>query len=244
MDILSLVLKIKAEKGGVFFLLIDPDKAENHPLLKDPPDIKPDIVLVGGSGKIASSLSDTIQRIKQTLQSPVIIFPGDATQVCSEADGLLFMTLLSGRNPRFLIEEQVNAAPLIHKHNIPTIPTAYMLIGKSGKSSVERESQTEPIPETNLSSILHHILAAEYMGMKLVYLEAGSGANTPLSPDTIAHLSTRSSLPIIAGGGIRTPETAEDLIKSGATGIVIGNLFENPKNTPLYKKIISKVHQS
>ncbi len=235
------ILDTQSKKGHVFFLLIDPDKAESHPLLLEPPEQAPDIVLVGGSGELCNSMDNTISLIRSKLDAPIFIFPGDASQVSARADGLLFMTLLSGRNTRFLVEEQVRAAQYVWKSQIPTVATAYILINSGGKTTVVRESGTVPLPADDHDLILSHCLAAKYMGMELLYLEGGSGAGKPIAPDLVELIAKATNLPVIVGGGIRTAQQARDTISAGATGFVVGNLFENPANRGVYQDILRLV---
>lgn len=179
--------------------------------------------------------------MKRAAQKPVLIFPNGAAQVVPYADAILFMSLLSGRNPEYLIGEQVKGAPLVDEYNLEAIPTAYMLIESGRTTAVEFVSNTRPIPRDKLDIAYAHCLAAKYFGMQLAYLEAGSGAPQSV-PIEMIRLCAQSGLRFAVGGGIREPNQAADLAEAGASFVVIGTRFEPEPDWELYREFVDAVH--
>jgi putative glycerol-1-phosphate prenyltransferase len=171
---------------------------------------------------------------------PVIIFPGNAMQINQHADALLFLSLISGRNPEMLIGRHVLAAPLLKKSLLEVIPTGYMLIDSGAPTSVSYMSGTVPIPHDKNDIASCTAMAGEMLGLKLIYLDAGSGARYPVSPSMIAAVKKSVKIPLITGGGIRTPEKAYELCGAGSDMIVIGNVLE--KDSSLLAEFSSAVH--
>jgi len=161
-------------------------------------------------------------------------------QLTSHADAILFMSLISGRNPNYLISEQVKAAPLIQKQGLEPIPTGYLLIDGGTQTSVSFISNTTPIPRDKCEIAWAHALAGQYLGMQLIYLEAGSGAKTPVPDLMISSVKKQVSVPIIVGGGIRSPETARQKVEAGADFIVTGNVIE--KDPSLMSAFAEAIH--
>jgi phosphoglycerol geranylgeranyltransferase len=196
-----------------------------------------DAVLVGGS-LLQSNVFDTfVESVRREVSVPVILFPGDATQLSGHADAVLFLSLISGRNPVNLIGEHVKAAPVIRKLGIEPIATAYMLVESGAVSSVEFMSDTRPLPRAKAAIAAAHALAAQYMGMQLVYLEAGSGAPQPVPCEMIKKVKELIDIPLIVGGGIREPETAAAILDAGADIIVTGNLLQKKGGMETMKDI-------
>lgn len=219
--------------GGGFLLLIDPDRGQLSdalPLVEEADAAGVDAILIGTSFLFGDKFSEAIRQIKLATTVPVILFPGSASQVVSGVDAILFMSLISGRNPAYLIDEQVRGAPLIKSSGIEAIPTGYMLIESGSYTSVEYVSNTRPIPRNKSDLAVAHALAAEYLGMKLVYLEAGSGARLAVPEQMITDVSSQISMPVIVGGGIVTPEDAAAKINAGASFVVVGTRFETPSS--------------
>ena len=185
----------------------------------------PDLLLVGGS-LLFNPIDITITALKLGTSLPVFIFPGNAFQLSDRADGILFLSLISGRNPEFLIGNHVLAAPHLSRSGIEVIPTGYMLIENGQSTSVEYMSHTTPIPGNKPDIAVATAMAGEMLGLKTLYLEAGSGAAHPVSTEMISAIRKRISLPLIVGGGIRTPEIATELYDAGADMIVVGNVLE------------------
>ncbi len=184
-------------------------------------------IFVGGSTQVEDKTSATIILLKKYTSLPIILFPGDHSQLTHEADGVLFLSLLSGRNPKYLIEQQVQAAPLLKKLDMEVIPTAYILINGGKETAVQRVSQTEPIDQIDIELIKNTALAGQFLGFKCIYLEAGSGAIEPVNSQIIAQLKPLINIPLIVGGGIRSPKEIEAAFQAGADMVVVGTAIEN-----------------
>jgi phosphoglycerol geranylgeranyltransferase len=200
-----------------------------------------DAILVGGSLVHTVNFDAFVAAIKKRVTIPVILFPGDSTQLSKHADALLYLSLISGRNPVNLIGEHVKAAPLIRKLAIEPIATAYMLIESGAVTSVEFMSNTRPLPREKPPIAAAHALAAQYMGMKLVYLEAGSGAKQPVPEALIREVRQYVDVPIVVGGGIRDAKTAKGMVAAGADIIVTGNMLKNPGGKEKMREIAKAV---
>jgi len=208
--------------------LIDPDKIDflnKVPHLAELAGIN--YFFVGGSLLKDAFLRELVIFLKKNTDIPVVLFPGSALQIVSEADAVLFLSLISGRNPDFLIGQQVLAAPLIYQHKIKTIPTGYILIDSGKPTSVSYISQTMPIPADKPDIVIATALAGQYLGMQCVYVEGGSGALHTVDASTIQALKKVLNIPVLTGGGIDSPEKMKQLFKAGADVVVIGTAFEN-----------------
>ena len=233
------------ERGAGYFVLIDPDRLDRKAILalsERASSAGADALLVGSSLLLSSDLDDLLVAIRAVATIPIVIFPGNIMQISRHADAILFLSLISGRNPNFLIGEQVRAAPIIRQYGIEPISTGYMLIDSGKLTSAEFMSNTRPIPRDKCDIAKATALAAEYLGMRLLYLEAGSGAKHPVSTEMIRQVAQYASLPIIVGGGIRTPEQARARVEAGASFIVTGNVLENNSNGNLIAEFASAVH--
>lgn len=209
-------------------LLIDPDSYDEKGLdllIAQINRTPPDLLLVGGS-LLFEPIELSITALKLATKIPVFIFPGNAFQLSERADGILFLSMISGRNPEFLIGNHVLAAPRLYRSGIEVIPTGYMLIGGGGASSVEYMSNTKPIPANKADIAAATAMAGEMLGLKAFYLEAGSGAEHPVSAEMITEIRKHISLPLMVGGGIRNAEKAKELFKAGADMLVVGNALE------------------
>lgn len=184
-------------------------------------------VFVGGSQVKSTVLDDLIIRIKQDCILPIVLFPGHPSQISNYADGILFLSLLSGRNPDYLIEHQVKAAPILKQTQLEIIPTAYLLIESGSETAVERISKTSPLDRDNLDLVLATALAGEMLGNKLIYLEAGSGAKKAVPLEIIELVAQNTNIPLIVGGGIVDLQGIQNAYRSGADLVVIGTAFEN-----------------
>jgi putative glycerol-1-phosphate prenyltransferase len=215
-----------------FALLIDPDSYTDNSLnrtLSVAKDTGVDFILVGGS-LISKPIDHTIEIIKKSISVPVILFPGSLLQLSEKADGILLLSLISGRNPDYLIGNHVLGAPYLKKSGLEIIPTGYILVDGISVSSVEYISNTRPIPADKVDIIVATAIAGEMLGHKLIYLEAGSGANRHISEQVVSKVKKSITIPLMAGGGICTPETARDLYRAGADILVVGNAAEeDPK---------------
>ena len=247
MTTLERILKIKETRGAGYFVLIDPDKWQPDELVKlavQASEEGADAILVGGSLVLSSSFDELVKKIKQQIEVPLIIFPGSQTQISRYADAIFFLSLISGRNPTYLIGEQVRAAPAIKAHGIEAISVGYMLIESGSTTSAEFMSNTQPIPRDKPDIAKATALAAEFMGMSLVYLEAGSGAQKSVPNELISGVEKYVSVPIIVGGGIRTPEEARQKVEAGAAFVVTGNVLEKEGNASLIREFAAAVHSN
>jgi phosphoglycerol geranylgeranyltransferase len=247
LSLLDRLKKIKAEKGAGFFVLIDPDendleKLPDFAIAADESGV--DTILVGASILMSGNFEHTIKLIKANTNIPVIIFPGSSNQISNYADAILFLTLVSCRNPEFLITEQVKGAPIIKAANIEPIPTGYILIDSGRMTSVQYISGSLPIPSDKPDLVKVHALAAQYMGMQLIYLEAGSGALYSIPEEIISEVRNYINIPIIVGGGIKEPEDAYNKVKAGASFVVVGNFFEEKGAQIRLSEFASAIHKS
>jgi phosphoglycerol geranylgeranyltransferase len=211
-----------------FALLVDPDKYDDTSLdeliihiNQDPPDL----LLVGGS-LVFKPIDISITALKLGTHLPVFIFPGNVIQLSDRADGILFLSLISGRNSEFLIGNHVLAAPHLNRSGIEVIPTGYMIIENGKSTSVEYMSNTRPIPAKKPEIAVATAMAGEMLGMKAIYLEAGSGAARPVGLDMIRAIRRKISLPMIVGGGITSVDSAREVYDAGADMIVVGTALE------------------
>lgn len=223
-------------------VLIDPDKQSAKKLAfiseKSEKD-GADFFLVGGS-LVSTSLDETIEIIKQNSNLPVILFPGSILQISNKADGILLLSLISGRNPDLLIGNHVIAAPILKKSSLEIISTGYILIDGGNKTSVEYMSNTKPIPSDKADIASATAIAGELIGNKLIYLEAGSGAKNHVNENLISEVKKSVNIPLIVGGGLSNTNEVEKVCKAGADIIVTGTAFE--KNSDLIKSFSEKIH--
>ena len=228
-----------------YFVLIDPEQCAVEKCAKLAREVEhagADAILLGGSF-LTNDLDPIAKTLKQETDLPVVLFPGDSMHLTPHADAILYTTLISGRNPNYLIGEQVKAAPWIQRYALKPIPTGYMLIdGGNGRTSVEFMSGTIPIPRDKSDIAGPHALAAEYLGMQMVYLEAGSGASHPVPDEMISIVKAQINIPLIIGGGIRTPKIAGEKVAAGADFIVTGNVLEENDSFELMKAFADAVH--
>jgi phosphoglycerol geranylgeranyltransferase len=239
------LLTVQEKRGAGYFVLIDPDKQDiEHvvTLAQTCESAGVDALLIGGSLLLANVFDETVQAVKEACGLPVIIFPGSTKQISRFADAILFLSLISGRNPESLINGQVMAAPLIKSVNLEPISTGYMFIESGTVTSALFMSDTRPIPHEKPDIAAAHALAAEYMGMQCVYLEAGSGAKNSVPVRVIAAVRRYTSIPIICGGGICTPDDAREKVMAGANFIVTGTIIEMDSNPALIKAFADAVH--
>ncbi len=242
---LEYLLNIKKQKRAGYLVLIDPDKQDIEgaaALAVQADEAGIDAFLVGSSLLMYDWMEAVIQRIKELSSIPVIIFPGASSHLSQHADAILFLSLISGRNPDFLIGEHVKAAPLIKKHGIEPIPTGYMLIDGGACTSVQFMSSTQPIPRNKPDIAVVHAMAAEMLGMQLIYLECGSGAPQPVPDEMIAATKGKIDIPIIVGGGITDPNVAAAKVRAGADFIVTGNILEKTDNISLVHEFAQAIH--
>lgn len=227
----------------LFAVLIDPDKCVGQCLLRFidlAKQAQPDFIFIGGS-LTNESTDKTIETIQQNCTIPVVLFPGSASQFSPKANALLYLSLISGRNPDFLIGQHVISAPFIKKSGIETISTGYMLIESGSTTSVEYMSNTRAIPRQKTGIAVATAIAGELLGNKLIYLEAGSGATQPVPTEMIQAVKQNITVPLIVGGGLRTTNDIQQALKAGADIIVIGNSLE--KDPSLMLEFSSSIKQ-
>ena len=233
------------EQRALYFVLLDPDRFEpdeNAGLARQAVGGGADAIFVGGSLSLAGRCDETVRAIKDAIDAPVIIFPCDTGFVSPAADAILFLSLVSGRNPQYLIGEHVKAAPILKESGLEPIPTAYMLVDGGATTSVEFMSGTRPIPRDKPDIAMAHALAAQYLGMSLAFFDAGSGAQRPVPEDLVRRVASYVELPVMVGGGIREPETARGLVDAGASAIVTGDVIEKTKDEGLLRAFADAVH--
>jgi phosphoglycerol geranylgeranyltransferase len=223
----------KNQQQKLLAILLDPDKVSVSTIGKLTEKINQSPashIFVGGSSFEGHHLSELLRVLKSTTSLPILLFPGNPSQISPEADGILFLQLLSGRNPDYLIEHQVNAVPVLENTLLEIISTGYILIESGHETAVERVSQTKPIGRDQIDYVTQTAKAGEFIGNKLIYLEAGSGAQQAVPLAMITAVAQRISIPLIVGGGIRSREAIEAAFDAGADMIVIGTAFENDPN--------------
>jgi putative glycerol-1-phosphate prenyltransferase len=210
-------------------ILLDPEKinweaweSTVHAIQHSPANL----ILVGGSSHSPLAVTQLVQELKKAIDLPVVLFPGNSAQLAAQADAILFLSLLSGRNPDYLIQHQVDAVPALMQLDLEVISTGYLLIESGHETSVERISQTKPIARNQVDLAVHTAKAGEYLGSKLVYLEAGSGAQFPVPVDMIQAVSKAIAVPLIVGGGLRSQREIQAAFQAGADIVVIGTAFE------------------
>jgi len=228
-SILEYIQKTSKNEDKLLAILLDPDKTsmeEIPSILKRIELLKANFIFVGGSF-VKNGITDLfVKTLKNSTEIPIILFPGDYSQVTDNADALLFLSLLSGRNPEYLIEQQIKSVPFLKNSTLEIIPTGYILIDGGTQSSVLKVSKTLPIPQENIKLAVATAIAGMYKGKQLIYLEAGSGANFPVNSQIISEVKQNISIPLIVGGGIRTKEQLSNAFKNGADLVVIGTAFE------------------
>ncbi len=239
----SHLLEVKSRRGAGYLTLLDPDRLSIQELeLRADQCIEAgaDAILIGSSLMLSSRYSECFKRIKARTSLPVICFPGGTSQVTPAADAILFLSMISGRNPELLIGQHVCAAPLIKEYEIEPIATGYILVESGEYTSVEFMSHTRPLPRNKTDIAMAHALAAQYLGMKAIYLETGSGSNQSVPLAMISDVANYVSLPIIVGGGIRDDILARKVVEAGASFVVTGSVVED--NSERLAQLSSAIH--
>ena len=243
MNIYNYILDNKTKGKKLFSILIDPDKQDKNTLLsiiKKATAAKADFFFVGGSLLTYDSLDSCLSTLKDNSDIPVILFPGNAMQVNNKADGILFLSLISGRNADMLIGKQVITAPILKQSSLEILPTGYMLIDSGKPTTVSYMSNTTPIPSEKNDVAVCTAMAGEMLGLKLIFMDGGSGAKNPISEKMITSVSKSVNLPLIIGGGINSSKKAIANCKAGADIIVVGNAIEKEVN--LISEIANAIH--
>ena len=238
-SIYSKILSSKQKGKKLLAILLDPDKLKPEKIEEVTTNIDPkevDFIFIGGS-TVKNGITEVfVKKLKSFTEIPLVLFPGDFSQINKYADAILFLSLLSGRNPEYLIEQQIQSVPLLQKTDLEIISTGYILIDGGAETAVQRVSETLPISPNNIEKIMHTACAGMYLGNKLIYLEAGSGAKDSVNPKVIKGVKGEITIPLIVGGGIRTKQQLETAYKSGADLVVVGTAFE--ENNNILNKII------
>ncbi len=245
MKIYNHLLNTISAKGAAYLILLDPDKIENDRLpvfIKYCENAGVDGFLIGGSLMINGDFEGFISLVKANTSLPAIIFPGSISQISHAADAILYISVISGRNPENLIGKHVIAAPAIKKCGIEPISTGYIIVESGISTTAQYMSGSLPVPRNKPEIAAATALAAEYFGMKLIYLEAGSGAEYTIPNEMIKAVSEYCTIPIVVGGGIRSPFTAREKVESGANIVVIGNFFEKEKHWDMVRDFASAIH--
>jgi phosphoglycerol geranylgeranyltransferase len=239
-------LKEMSRQRASYFCLLDPDnfngkQASEYAGLCE--ENGADGILVGGSMMFNDCFEENLKQIKETVKNiPVIIFPGLFNFVSPYADALFLLSMISSRNAQILIGEQVRATPLIRRYGLEAIGTGYMLIDGGNFTSVQYMSHSLPIPWDKDDIAAVHALTAEYLGMRMIYMDSGSGATRSISEDMIRCVKKEISIPLVVGGGIRDPETAQKKAQAGADFIVTGNILEKEFNPGLIREFADAIH--
>jgi phosphoglycerol geranylgeranyltransferase len=228
-NIYNRIVERSRKKEKSFSWLIDPDKCNSDILqkrLKIAKQAKVDYIFIGGSLLVHNGIGEIIRIVKSETDIPAILFPGNTMQVSENADGILFLSLISGRNPDYLIGRHVEIAPILKSTGIEVIPTGYMLVDTGNPTTVSYISNTTPIPYNKTDIAVSTAIAGELLGLKLIFLEGGSGASIPVSSKMIEGVKANINIPLIVGGGIRTTDQLKQAFSSGADIVVIGNIIE------------------
>jgi len=224
--------------------LVDPEKVTSSSasrIAKDAEACNTAAIMVGGSTSVSASHLDKVAKaLKDSVEIPVILFPNNITGITKHADAIWFMSLLNSADPYFIMGAQVLGAPIIKKFGLEPISLGYIIVGEGGTVSVV--GKAIPIPYNKPELVAAHALAAEYFGMRFVYLEAGSGVGNPVPADMVRAVKTVTNLPLIVGGGIRTGQQVKDIVKAGASIIVTGNVLEENKGKSKITELVDNMN--
>ena len=234
------IVKNKGKGKKLFAVLIDPDKFESTEVITNANREGVDFIMVGGSILSNGNFEKCIQTVKKNTSIPILIFPGNHLQISKNADAILLLSLISGRNPELLIGKHVISAPLVKASQLEILSTGYMLIESGKQTAASYISNTNPIPADKNDIAVCTAMAGEQLGLKLIYMDAGSGAQNPINEAMIKKVSKNISIPLIVGGGIDSPQKALLACKAGADIIVVGNAIE--KNVSLIESIAKAIH--
>lgn len=242
--ILHIIKEAKSQNRKLLALLIDPDTPNENQLLKivDQANLaEVDLIFMGGSLLVKDSLESCIHKVKAHTKIPIVLFPGSIMQVSPNADAILFLSLISGRNPELLIGNQVIAAPYIKQSGVEALATGYMLIDSGTPTTASYMSGTMPIPYNKAEIAACTAIAGEMLGLGLIYMDGGSGADKPVSNTMVKAVAKSIDIPMIIGGGIKSAQAAVEICEAGATVVVVGNATE--KDPTILKEIAKAVHQ-
>lgn len=228
-DIYHNIIHSLKNHNKLLAVLIDPDKVQVKALKSFIQKVNQsiaDYIFVGGSTVYEDDCDKVVEEIKRHSKLPIVLFPGDVTQITNKADAMLFLSLISGRNPEYLIGKHVESISKLRESELELIPTGYILIENGRETSVQSVTQTKPLLKSNIQLIVDTALAGQLLGMKLIYLEAGSGAIEPVHSEIINQVKKNLNIPVVVGGGIKTIMQIESAYESGADMVVIGTAFE------------------
>jgi len=232
-----------AKDGTIHMTLVDPEKvtpSSASRIAKDAESCDTAAIMVGGSTSVSGSHLDKVTKaLKDAVKIPVILFPNNITGITRHADAIWFMSLLNSADPYFIMGAQVLGAPIIKKFGLEPISLGYIIVGEGGTVSVV--GKAIPIPYNKPELAVAHALAAEYFGMRFVYLEAGSGVGNPVPADMVRAVKNVTNLPLIVGGGIRTGKQVKDIVKAGASIVVTGNVLEENKGKSKITELIDNI---
>lgn len=234
------------EKGAVFAVVVDQDRIELQEAANIASQIEKggaDAIFVGTSLMLKHTLEEAVKRMKSAVAIPIVLFPGDVFQVCHRADAVLFLSLISGRNAELLIGEHVKVALLVRSYGLEVIPVGYMLVESTCISSVQFMSNTIPIPRAKPDIAVAHAVAGQLLGMKMIYLEGGSGSSKSVPNTMIRAVKENLDIPLVVSGGIRSPEEAAEKVNSGADVVVIGSSLELEANRNRVQKFATAIHR-
>jgi putative glycerol-1-phosphate prenyltransferase len=244
-DIYDKMLNIRAQKGAGFIVLIDPDDlpSERAPkFLADCEAAGVDAFFLGGSLMHVPWLDKYVAMLKQFTSLPVIGFPGSLNQVSGHLDAILYLSVISGRNPDYLFGQHVIAAPILKRLKLETISTGYMLIESGQMTAAQYMSNSIPIPRNKANIAVATALAAEMMGMKMLFTDAGSGAEKMVREDMITAISRTCSIPLVVGGGIKSPYEVANRVQAGASFVVIGDAIEKNSDRHYIEDLAAAAH--
>jgi phosphoglycerol geranylgeranyltransferase len=227
--VIDIIRRMRERQSGLL-VLVDPERtspSEAAALARSAESDGAAGLLIGTSFDGASRTADVATAIKRTTKLPLLLFPGSASQLVPQVDAVLLLSLVSGRNPQYLIEEHVRSVPFFSRHKVTSISTAYILIDGGRVTAVEAVSQTRPLPADKPEIAAAHAMAAQLIGMVAIYLDAGSGALNPVDPGIIRAVRERVNLPLFVGGGMRTPDEVRRAREAGADFVVVGNAIES-----------------
>jgi len=232
-NIYNNILTSISNKEKLLAVLIDPDKIKIEDVSNFIKNVNASVathIFIGGSSVRVNETENLVTEIKKLTKLPLVLFPGDIIQITKQADALLFLSLISGRNPEYLIGKHVEAVSKLRQIDLEVIPTGYILIENGKKTAVEKVTDTQPMSRKNIPFVIDTALAGEFLGMKLLYLEAGSGATHPVDTKMISETKKAIQIPLIVGGGIKTKQQLDDAYHFGADLVVIGTAFEEDIN--------------
>ncbi len=234
-----------ADRGGCLAVVCDPDRSTPQEIARAAAAATTagaDLILIGSSLMLGDGFVPAVRAAKEGGDLPVVLFPGGADQVCGEADAMLFLCLVSGRNPEYLIGQQVTAAPRIHALGLETVPTAYLLVESGPITSAQYMSMTPPLPRSKPDLAVAHALAARYLGMRCVYLDSGSGAELAVPVEMVEAVAGATGLPLFVGGGIRDADAVRERVVAGAAVVVVGSALEGAWESGLLTELAEAAH--